>query len=507
MRRIEAGGVTHEFPDEATDADISTALNGPSGNAVMEGVKKYGGMVGQELVATPGRMVSGATSKAKDLLDTILNPKMGTMLPLALPGGGTVLSRIASMGAGSMLDEPSPTYGGNLATAAKGSAIPALLEAAIPGFSKLVKSTGWGGRSIARADAQRFGEAAGEVAPTLRPGTTAQELQRTAEGQGLARMNAAKEGVVQDITRQIPADQPYRGAGEINVPSLNTGREIGTRRIQTGTEYEAPRVVGTRPVEMPYARGEASESIRGAAPVYGQPKAVPQYAEAPITAGKSSFTIKEANDELSAIGDMMRGVRPLDPRYKDVDLKQAYGTLAQEIKQGIASAAGPQALIQWDASQAAQRAGRTVLGGGGGGRPEMLLRPNLFRQGEFTAAELQKVLKDPEARAAIAKGLGGNLGTRSNLDAYNKLVGSITRGAEPGMVDQLAGQAPGIMSGRGSYGRDAWLFRLLNLAGLPNASTKYVGNPEFLTGAGRIPTTMPPVLQQILDLVAQRGAP
>ena len=41
MRRIEAGGITHEFPDEASDADISTALNGPLGNAVMEGWKKY----------------------------------------------------------------------------------------------------------------------------------------------------------------------------------------------------------------------------------------------------------------------------------------------------------------------------------------------------------------------------------------------------------------------------------------------------------------------------------
>ena len=123
------------------------------------------------------------------------------------------------------------------------------------------------------------------------------------------------------------------------------------------------------------------------------------------------------------------------------------------------------------------------------------------RTGTLHACEQEGVAPD---LMAIAKGLGGNLGTGANLDAYNKLVGSITRGAEPGMVDRLAGQAPGIMSGRGSYG--AWRAPMELLRQLfPNASTKYVGNPEFLTGAGRIPATMPPMLQQILDLAAQRG--
>lgn len=396
---------------------------------------KVARIAGEELVKTPGRMIEGVKNALTGAAETFANPKPSTTLPLTLGPGSTIVSRLGSIAAGKMMDQPSTDWWENLKTGAKGVVgdwekpmtmltSPAAMEAAFPAAGKVFRSTAPGARAVNAADARNFGETAADVAPTLKPGTTANAMQRTAEGQGLARIGAGKEAAVQDAEAAIKMANPTRTKGEIPIPSM-------------GSPY------------MP---------------------------------------LRDANAELSSIGDQMRGIKPLDPRFpKDVNLKVEYGKLAEDIKNGIATIAGPDAAAKWTAAQGAYRAGREISG-------EMLSRPNLFRQGEFTMAELQRWLKNPTNRADLARSLGGDLSTGQNLGAYNRLVGEITRGAEPGMVDQLAGRAPGLFSGRGSYG--SWRVPLEAVRRvLPNASSSYVG---------RVPYSPSPATQTIADILTER---
>lgn len=491
---------------------------------------RVGRIVGEELVRTPGRMLEGV----RGAIETAKNPPMATVLPLTLPGGGTVVSRLGAIAAGSMLDNPQPTYAGNLGAAAKDVAIPAALEAAVPVLGKILRSTEWGRGFVNRSDARRFGQAVADVAPTLQPGTTATALQHTAEGAGLARLGAAKEATVQDIERRLAGGQlsTFTPSGEIPMPSLATSTQVSaggpSRAVAPEPaawlpSYTIPGHVSTDPLLHGPRAGSPVDVIYGAPTTAGVPRdmfvpgeraavrvgpdpllpqpptggaqaaaelyggGATQLSNVPITVGRSTMSLREANAALSEIGDMLAGRRALDPRFKDVDLVALYGQIAQDIEAGIAQVAGPEALRQWQSAQAAYRAGRAIL--------DLINRPGLFRQGQFTLAELQRVLKDPEVRASLAKSLGGNLATGENLAAYNRMVDAITRGAGAGMVDELAGKAPGLFSGRGSYG--AWrvpveVVRWL----LPNASTQYVG---------RRPFTIPPALQAVLDVALQRA--
>lgn len=84
-----------QFLDEPTAAGAQSA---PTGQFLDEAppttpttpepstLSKIGGIVGEELAATPGRMVEGAKSGLSSLWDTIRNPKMSDTLPLAIGG-------------------------------------------------------------------------------------------------------------------------------------------------------------------------------------------------------------------------------------------------------------------------------------------------------------------------------------------------------------------------------------------------------------------------------------
>lgn len=382
-------------------------------------------------------VVPQTPAQAGAVIGTLAAPPLigtGAAVGMVAPWLARIIGATAGGAAGGALEsgKEGAIEGGG--TAAVGAT---LGEGATALGGKVLRSTDWGRRFINRADAARFGEAAGEVAPTLRPGTTANELQRTAEGQGLARMGAAKEEAVQAIEGQMPG--------------------------QPGAYRVAPHTAGYENT-------------------YLGPKDV-------LINGGERMSLRDANNELSRIGDMMRGIAPLDPRYKDVPLKDAYARVAQEIRDGIEQHGGPAAVAQWDASQAAYRAGRS-------GVLPIMERPALFKQGEFNAQDAQRWLKTPENRADLAKALGGNLGTGENLGAYNKLVDSITRGAGAGMVDVSAGQAPGLLSGRGSYGM--WRAPVEAVRALfPNASSKYVG---------RVPLNASPRTRTMADVIGERLA-
>lgn len=485
VKEIVFEGKTHRFPDDFTDADISTALSGasspaPQGNVVTNAYKaiaepatraasRIADVLTEPLVASeraalgePREQILRSYTTGPGIEDMnarsagTTNPAAKAVVPqtpleagamagtmLAGPAAPLVkavpyLGRAMTVGRGALGRILGGAVGGEIGGevsgeptgkgALVGGGAATVGEVGGAAAGKLYRSTDMGRRQIAADDARNVGNAIDAAAPTLKPGTTANAMQRTAEGQGLARINAAKEAAVADIEKQLAAARP----GDLDLPA------------------------GLIPV-----------------PALGK-----------------QTTLREANAELSAIGDMMRGIKALDPRYKDVDLKAKYAEVANGITDGIEAVLGPEAAARWaQAVQAPYRAGR-FLG------DNVLGRTSLFRQGEFNITDLQRWLKNPDNRAALAKATGGDLGKGTNLAAYNQFVDAVERGAAPGMVDRMTGEAPGLLSGRGSYGLAALPMRLLH-ALLPNASSKYVGN---------VSQQMPPALQAILDAALQKGA-
>lgn len=569
-QRIDFEGTTHEFPDDFSQADIAKALGGASAPpAAPTDTRSPVTRAYQDYLAKP---VTSAVAKGLEIAgDTGLSPyslkepseavaeavvpqtplQAGAMaatggagklvglagkigLPVAALAKYPWLSRILAgavggEAAGDISGEPT---GKGALVGGGGAAVAEGLGALGPLAGLLRRSTAAGKSAIAADDAARVGTTMGDVAPTLYPGTTAGAMQRTAEGQGLERIGAGKEEVISEIER----------------------------------------IIGGRPISVP-------------------------------TVSDAPLSLRAANGKLSEIGDMMRGIRPIDPRYGDADLKQLYGRVAEEIKRGIAGAefgynrglagaradwtaqtqrkalppaggstvqpssatgfearplteregvertleastapaepyremAGnmvtpqrfapsgrmaiepvpqhleprvpiePNATINqgersagsdlWSRAQDEYDAGRFLTG------KRVLGRSGLFKQGEFNITELQKWLRDPANRAALARKTGGNLATGENLDAYNRLVDSITRGAGAGMVDQMSNKPLGLMDTSGSGGAVARGFRLAAKA-FPNASTNYVGQLP----ARYSTTPLRGDVQTLLDLMGEQAA-
>src|SRR5687767_8734938 len=183
--------------------------------------------------AAPMKAVSDVTQTAKDAYSGFTDPKLSTVLPMVAPGA-TALMRVGAFGAGKMLDEPSTDPMQNLGTAAKGAAIPAALEAAVPFLGKVVRSLpGMKGR-IAGQDAARYGETMEKLSPPLAGARTADDLRSLAAGPGQAQLGAAKGAANQDISTSIGArnalDLPSTGQTGLTLQQANdTLSEISAR--------------------------------------------------------------------------------------------------------------------------------------------------------------------------------------------------------------------------------------------------------------------------------------
>ena len=492
MKRIEFEGKVHEFPDDFTDADVAAALGGGGQTQQPPGLMdRLRGAVQSADVGGKYQALRGGVDTAIDFADRLgigsredyvkrraamgmppasesnpmprslssglaetavgaFVPKRpgGTPMLTAKPGVKGAAQRVGAAVAGGEVGgqlEGETTGMGAL----KGGGPVAVAESVSPVVSFLRRSMPGAARKIAADDAARVGAALDEAAPTLQPGRTAPEMQRTAEGQGLTRIGAAKENVVADLEAQLKAIPKQ-------TPDFTDAKGVNWVRVPGGG-WQKARAAGEIPM-----------------PSLGEP----------------SMTLRDANAKLSEIGDMMRGIKPLDPRFpKDVDLKVKYGEVVEDIRKGIAGVVGPEAAQRWASGQAQYRAGRFI-------GDDVLGRTGAFKQGEFNITDLQRWLKNPENRADLARATGGDLGKGTKLDAYNRIVNSITRGAEPGMSDRMAGEAPGLLSGRGSYG--AWRVPAeIGRRLLPNASSRYIG---------RLPGAIDPSTQAVLDLLGQRAA-
>lgn len=137
---MESGGKSYTFSSDSplSDADLQAAASqyfGPEQSTA----SKIGGIVGEELAKTPGRMVEGVKSGASDLWESIKNPKLGTILPMTLgPGGGAAtslgqgvaqgLARATATGVGRAVDAP---QGQKIEQGLKGGGLAAAWEAAL----------------------------------------------------------------------------------------------------------------------------------------------------------------------------------------------------------------------------------------------------------------------------------------------------------------------------------------------------------------------------------------
>jgi hypothetical protein len=208
----------------------------------------------------------------------------------------------------------------------------------------------------------------------------------------------------------------------------------------------------------------------------------------PISVGGQAIPLREANDRLSEIGARAFSKNPLDRTFQGVDQRQLYGQTAREIEQGLSQLDPTGAALKtWQQAQQAYSAGTALL------RP--LQTPQAFRTGkslEFNTPYVQRLLANPKAEAALRNKLGDR--------EFEALRNVMLRGGRPGGVDVLS---PGgrvtdalmeILRGKGGATQiPALVPRTL----LPNLGSRYTG---------RQPYSLPPKLQTILDLAAQRGA-
>src|SRR5438445_5845867 len=104
-------------------ADLAPA---PKPKAEPEGaLSKVGRIVKEEAAKVPGRL----REDIAEIAESVANPKMTTILPLTLGPGAGVVSRLGSMAAGQIVDDPKGSLAENLATAAKAAAAGAVTEA------------------------------------------------------------------------------------------------------------------------------------------------------------------------------------------------------------------------------------------------------------------------------------------------------------------------------------------------------------------------------------------
>lgn len=322
-------------------------------------------------------------------------------------------------------------------------------EVASTAGSKLLRSLPWMKGLINRMDAKRIGNAVGDISPPLSGAKKPMDFQELIEERGLPALGTAKEDVLRRVEGMLPGRQgpPWTAdlpPGSIRMPSL------GTRELP----FDASKPAG--------------------------------------------MSLREANAELSKIGDMLHGDIPLDPRFKDRDLKKLYGELTQEISRGLEASGGPAARAEWEAGQAAYRKGRAVYDvlrqskvleqGSGAGNPI----DDLAEHGMLNVVKLQRLMMDPDVAAGLRKALGPG--------DFNKFSDAVFRGAKRGAIDRTALGSGAPFDALATIGRGqqsgAWSLPVaLGRIFLPNVGAHYVGRP---------PLTLPSRLQSILDVALQR---
>lgn len=520
-------------------------------------LRRLGAIVGEEAVKTPGRVWDRVKSLPGEAADTLLNPKMETLLPLSLAGpaspaiaaaatgartaapaalkyGSTVLSRLGTKAAGAMVDNPSESFTGNLATAGKAvfgdpahplSMVlsPAVMEAAVPTIGTLARGAPGAKGRIAAKDAARFGERVGEQVPALGGMRTARDFETMASGQGLDRIGQAKEDAIRAIEYTI-------GGRPINMPSLGGAvslREANNALSKAGvlgfSKNPLDRNFGGVDQRLLYKKlaNEIRDGIAEAERLFASGTAS---TAAGMQATAQRRALPPAGGSTAAVGNRWMGAAPIPQREGvertlDAAAANARGGPYAEVTEPTRlfnTPGGPQRLVNtgaptalsatpvppaapsralpiWDRAQNQYARGQEIL--------TRIKDPKLYRrypdEVQFNTPYLQAKMAEPKVR----KNVTGDFGEAG----YRALTtGSLNRGGEPGTVDILtplqghAGDAARSAFGRGRNTGSTQLLGVPLRSALPNIGSQY---------AGQTPYTMPPLLRAILDAATRETRP
>jgi len=205
----------------------------------------------------------------------------------------------------------------------------------------------------------------------------------------------------------------------------------------------------------------------------------------------TKVSLRQANEELTAIGDGLRHMDVGDRALRERLIQQDYKKLAGEIRQALDDLQ-PGLGGVWNVGQEDARAGYALV--------KMLRNAGAWRAGnsgvEQNTAFLQSKLIDPKVEEAM--------NWRLKPGGFDDLADTLTRGAGPGNVDINS-------AGRGGFGQSFAQFGRSPSAGsgssiltplrgiLPNLGAKYVGAP------GRVPYAINPSVQALIDYLGQRA--
>lgn len=201
--------------------------------------------------------------------------------------------------------------------------------------------------------------------------------------------------------------------------------------------------------------------------------------------GPQGFTLQQAHAIRSWLGSNAFGQSPMGQGVGPVPQQRLWGTLSQQIEGQLPS--GPPALQAWRTGNREYSGLQALM--------EALGQPQAY-QGLNNRMMLN--------RNAISEYLAQNrqdLTRRLGPQGYDELVNRVMRGGEPGTRDLLTPGGGGIADaahqtfGRGQGGSPQLIGAPLRTA-LPNVGSQYTG---------RQPYRIPPILQGILDVGAQRG--
>mgnify|MGYP001612449813 FL=1 len=459
MKRIEFEGQVHEFPDDATEAEITQALGGgtqrpPFLSGLVEAYRNPKALVaellgGSERAPLPGGYRSPEAEMAGKIASApvpssflesgqLIGTALGGPAGRAVPGAARILGRAAPAVGRVIGGAIGGETGGRLEGAPPGRG--ALLggggaatgEVLGPVLSKVFRSLPGMKARIAGHDAAKFGMEMERLAPPLGGARTAEDIRALAAGPGREALGQAKEQAVQQIEARLGQLQPvlypwqpgYAAPGHMIMPSL----------------------------------------------------------------GNRAMTLREANDALSEIGARAFSKNPLDRTFQGVDQRRLYGRIEKEIEQGLRGLDPTGGALQlWQPAQQTYKAGLALMRETG--------RKGAFRTGadlQFNTPAFQRRLADPRVEADLRKRFG-DVG-------FERLRDRMLRGGAPGEVDVLApgsgrmSQAAGeILRGKGGAPQ---IPALLLRTPLPNLGSTYAGRPPY---------TLPPALQTILDLALQKA--
>jgi hypothetical protein len=199
--------------------------------------------------------------------------------------------------------------------------------------------------------------------------------------------------------------------------------------------------------------------------------------------------LRDANAELTKIGDGLSHTHILDPKLRQREAGRAYAILSKEIEQGLdAQSPGLGAVFQ--ETQQAYAAGLDYL--------KKIAGPNNWQPGargvEFDSRALQKDLAKNPLKADRTEQRMGDDGSAAFVDA-------LTRGEGLGRVDKIPSGGGGVVDALMEWLRGnksgAWgLPQALIRTGLPNVGAQYIG--------ARQPYAVDPGVQSLMNLLGQR---